>query len=875
MKPYVLPLSDTQATLETVGGKGLSLARMINAGLPVPDGFHITTEAYRQFVEANALQERILAALGGADLSQPATLEAAAASIGQLFAEARIPLEIGDAIRKAYQVLTPQTVGDRPSTTVHRLSSMVSVAVRSSATAEDLPEASFAGQQETYLNVRGEEALLAAVKKCWASLWTARAIAYRLKNDIDQETVALAVVVQELIFAEAAGIMFTVNPLNGRHNELVINAAWGLGEAVVAGAVTPDTLTVDKLKGRVIRRDIAEKQVMTVRTETGTSEVAVPDLQKKKTVLNDPQALELARLGMKIEEFYQRPIDVEWTLANGKFAVVQARPITALPPAWEAPDKTAVYARGSLAEHTPGPVTPLFATLGLEIANQATDEMLDRIVGKGKEAMLTGQGTYIVLNGYVYGGYRMDARAMGAMLKVSFSQLGPMFRGSVARWQAARQELAAVVAEWEKKPIESLTSSELMKGVRTVFEAACRYFTQIQTTLPAASMSEILFTRLYNSLTKRKQDPEATVFLLGSETVALQSEKSLFDLAMWLRTNSLEEYILRTPNDQLLADLEQVAPPSPLSAELWNEWQDRFQKHLNEFGRTAYEFDFANPTPVETPGPLLDALKAFLEGKAHDPYARQREAIAKREQATQSILSRLGWPRKGWFEKLLHWAQETGPMRENSIFDMGMGHPLIRRMFAELGRRFAAGGTIESAGDIYWLEKPEVQELVAALEAGQPLPNVAGRIPARKAEWQSSIKFAPPVMLPEKSGWNKLIHGDEAQKKDGKTILKGVGTSSGIITAPARVLLGPEDFAAMKPGEVLVAVTTTPAWTPLFAMASAVVTDIGGPLSHSSIVAREYGIPAVMAARGATRYIQSGQMVTVDGSAGTVILDSA
>jgi pyruvate,water dikinase len=294
---------------------------------------------------------------------------------------------------------------------------------------------------------------------------------------------------------------------------------------------------------------------------------------------------------------------------------------------------------------------------------------------------------------------------------------------------------------------------------------------------------------------------------------------------------------------------------------------------LNTFGRTAYEFDFANPTPAETPGPLLDAIKVFLEGKAQNPYERQREALAKREQATQSTLRRIGWPRKAWFEKLLHWAQETGPMREDSIFDMGMGHPLIRRMLAELGRRFVAGEAIQSPNDIYWLEKSELEELVRALENGNPLSNLAERIPSRKAEWQSFLKIAAPIILPEKTGWNKFIHGAEAEKKDGKTVLKGVGTSRGTVTAPARVLLSPEDFDSMRPGEVLIAVTTTPAWTPLFALASAVITDIGGPLSHSSIVAREYGIPAVMAARGATRHIQSGQIVTVDGSTGTVILE--
>ncbi len=874
MKPsYVLTLSDTSVTLETVGGKGLSLAKMIKAGLPVPDGFHVTTEAYHHFVTANALQDKILTALNNADILQPATLDIASAAIDQLFAEAKIPSEIGDAIRKAYQSLGPQTMNHRRLSVVDGSSSTVSVAVRSSATAEDLPDASFAGQQETYLNIRGEEALLEAVRKCWASLWTARAIAYRIKNNIDQKAVALAVVVQELVFAEAAGIMFTVNPLNGRRNELVINAAWGLGEAVVSGAVTPDTLTMDKQKGRVIRREIAEKLVMTVRTEQGTSEMSVPDPQKKKAVLSASQAMELARLGMKIEEFYNMPMDVEWTRADGKFSIVQARPITALPPEWILPDPTAMYSRGSLAEHTPSPVTPLFATLGLEVANQATAEMWDRLIGKDTPKLLTSDGFYVPLNGYVYGGIRLKGN-LGMILRVTVSQIVPFFQNSVARWQAARQKFAAIVEDWEKKPIESLSPSELLDGVRAVFISACRYFTDIQTTLPAASMSEIIFTRCYNGLIKRKQDPDATAFVLGSETVALQAEKSLFDTAMWLKNNSVvAENMLHTPTDGLLADLKQETPPEVLPTDLWKEWQHRFQRHLDEFGRTAYEFDFAKATPAETPGPILDAIKAFLEGKAHDPYQRQREAIAKREQATQSILNRIGWPRKGWFKKLLNWAQNTGPMRENSIFDMGMGHPIIRRMFGELGRRFVASGAIGSVDDVYWLEKSEVEELSAALEKSKPLPNLAERLPARQAEWQSFLKITPPVMLPEKTGWDKFIHGDEAKKKDGKTILKGVGTSSGTITGPARVLLGPEDFNDMKPGEVLVAVTTTPAWTPLFAMASAVVTDIGGPLSHSSIVAREYGIPAVMAARGATRYIQSGQMVTVDGSAGTVILE--
>jgi pyruvate,water dikinase len=854
---FILSLADPDATLENVGGKGMSLAKMLSAGLPVPGGFHVTTEAYRRFVAANGIQAGILEALAGIDPADTDALEATSRRIGELFAEGQTPPDIAAAVTAAYAALK-----DAP------------VAVRSSATAEDLPGASFAGQQETYLNIRGTAAVLDAVKKCWASLWTARAIAYRLKNAIDQETVALAVVVQELVFADAAGIMFTANPVNGKRDELVVNAAWGLGEAVVSGVVTPDTITVQKATGRVLQQEIAAKSLMTVRKEGGTSEIPVPASQKNKAVLTESQTAELARLGVRIEQFYEMPMDVEWALAGGRFAIVQARPITALPPEWKQPDPKILYTRGSLAEHTPSPVTPLFATLGLELANAATLDLWGRIIGDDAHQMIPVEGAYRALNDYVYLGIRLPAKNLWKITRVFVGNLGSLVGGSVARWQAARKDLAAVVEAWERRPVESLAPSQLLEGVRAVFGAACHYFTEIQSTLPAAAMSEALFSKLYDGVIRRKGDPGASTFMFGFDTVALAAEKSLFDIAGWMRANpSVTNYAFQTSTEQLAADLRRETPPQALPAELWAEWRQRFGRHLSEFGRTAYEFDFASPTPQETPGPMLDAIKSYLAGRAEDPYRRQREAGEKREQATKAVLKRVGGPRKGLFLKLLRWAQDTGPMREDSIFDLGMGHPLVRRMFAELGRRFVAAGAIGEADDIYWLEKPEVEQLIAALERGLALPNFAERIPLRKAQWQAMLKINPPLMLPEKSAWSRFFHGAEAETKNGKVVLKGVGTSGGRVTAPACVLFGPEDFGKLRPGDVLVAVTTTPAWTPLFARASAVVTDIGGPLSHSSIVAREYGIPAVMAARSATRSIHTGQVITVDGNTGAVTVE--
>jgi len=353
MKPeYVLPLADPQATLAVAGGKGASLARLARAGLSVPDGFHVTTAAYRQFAAENDLQPRILAALETANPARPETLQAASRTIRDLFDQAQTPPDVAGAVAQAYAALPGKTPV---------------VAVRSSATAEDLPDLSFAGQQETYLNVRGAEAVLDAVKRCWASLWTARAIGYRLQHGIDQNAVSLAVVVQLLVPAEAAGILFTANPVNGRRDQVVISASWGLGEAIVGGLVTPDTIIVDKGTARVLERQTADKQVMTVRVDGGTEEQPVPDELCRAPVLSDEQTAALARLGVQIEELYGMPMDIEWALADGEFAVLQARPITALPEPmaeppteWPPPDPKGQYVRASIAELMPEPLSPLF-----------------------------------------------------------------------------------------------------------------------------------------------------------------------------------------------------------------------------------------------------------------------------------------------------------------------------------------------------------------------------------------------------------------------------------------------------------------------------------------------------------------------------------
>ena len=851
---YTLPLLHKQATLEMVGGKGMSLSKLLTAGIPVPEGFHVTTASYKIFVEKNHIQPHINKLLDGIDSNNTSQLENVSTQIGMLFHNGEMPQEVSDAIKTAYAGL-----------------GNIAVAVRSSATAEDLPDASFAGQQETYLNIQGENEVLDAVKRCWVSLWTARAIAYRVKNGIKQEIVALAVVVQKLAFSDASGVMFTLNPINGRRSEMIVNAAWGLGESVVSSLVTPDTIVVDKNAERIVSYEAANKEIMTVRTSDGTEEIPTPKQLRKKHALTRNQVMRLTQLGKKIEKYYEMPMDVEWALEKDKLYIVQARPITVLPPEWTLPEKDVIYTKGSLAEHLPNPVTPLFATLGLEIVNRASALLWIDMFGKSAKKLLPENGAYTIINGYVY----LSANSKPFLIAVkslSPRSLRRALTNSVARWETARKEFEDVIKQWEEKPMHMLNAHQIMEGIQTVFYGACIYFTRIQLTLPAASISETLFTKFFQGAARRAGITDTSVLLLGFDTIALQSEKNLWDLSEWAKqSNTLGFYLKSNPAAKIAEDFKSSILPAEVSQEVWIEWKSRINAYFKEFGCTAYEFDFAYATPQEILTPTFESIKAFLEEKGENPYSRQIAFEKRRKQAENEILQQIGGHRKKLFLKLLHWAQNTAPMRENAIYLMGMGHPLIRRMLQEISERLLTGGAISHLDDIYWLTKTELETLITQLDKNIPLSNLSEAIPARQAEHDTFRGYVSPSQLPEKNK-KAVSHATQIQK-DGKIVLTGIGTSAGVVTAPACVLNSPADFEKFQPGSILVAVTTTPAWTQLFASASAIVTDIGGPLSHSSIVAREYGIPAVMATHTATRSIKNGQMITVDGSEGTVTID--
>jgi rifampicin phosphotransferase len=864
--PFLLRLDSPLATLELVGGKGASLARMSVAGLPVPPGFHITTHAYRRFVDENHLGDRILSAAARAQANDPATLDWASAQIQSLITNSAIPGDIAEMIQQWYGELDADAA----------------VAVRSSATAEDLPGMSFAGQLETYLNICGGHEVIDAVKRCWASLWTGRAIAYRERYGIRTEDVSMAVVVQKLVPAEVAGVLFTANPVTGARNELVINAAWGLGEAIVSGRVTPDTIIVNKQTGAIASQEIASKEIMTVRSKEGMHEEPVPVDKRKRAALARTQAAELARLGVKIEQLYGQAMDIEWAMCAGQIFIVQARPVTALPesratPDWKVPSEGRQYWRTSVAELLPDPLSPMFATLALPLWNQALEQMAQ----SRRIQILTGEVGLVTIHEYVYYDFGLNAwqtARLLAALPVLIPRLIRIQRSARARWMdETRPHYANVTATWAGRDLSAVPGVELLAGAHEIVEAAANYYVSIQNILGGVNASEAIFTNLYNRLIKRKNDPPALTFLLGFDSTPIRAEKSLYDLAMWARVHGdLAEFLTRTSSQDIAVAYESECPPT-VNRETWHEFTGRLAEHLKRFGHVVYDLDFAKSLPAEDPAALIETLKYFTAGQGRDPYERQATSGVAREQATESLLARLSGLRRRLFTSVLRWAQRWAPLREEALADVGLGWPVLRRIFREVGRRMAAAGALTEADEVFWLKWEEAEAAARALDGGQPAENYCRAIAERGETWKQAHAVAPPAVLPIKGGgrlfgfnvtrWMPARAGQTASN-----IIKGIGASPGRVAGEACVIHGPEEFNQMKPGDILVAKITTPAWTPLFALASGIVTDVGGPLSHSSIVAREYGVPAVLGTGVATHRIRSGQRITVDGNGGVVTM---
>ncbi len=809
MTIYALPFDTEDATLTVVGGKGTNLSRMSRVGFPVPPGFFVTTEAYHAFVQSNHLQKQIV------DLAsnQADSSETRSAAIRQLFANGKIPADLEEAISRAYADLI-QTIGDLP------------LAVRSSATAEDLPGASFAGQQDTYLNIRGKSALPEAVQCCWSSLWTPRALEYRARQGIDPSTVSLAVVVQVMVPAEASGVMFTANPISGARDEIAIDAAWGLGEAIVGGLVTPDHIVAHKTTGAIKQVTIADKTVMTQPTATGTEERPVEESKRRAQVLNATQATELAKLGAEIEKHYGEPQDIEWCFANGKFYIVQARPITTLPSEpvrWESPITGAKWLKDlQAAEWATEPLSPLGATTTFDAM----------ITARQRKLPMQQMPWYALINGWLY--IRADFRLLWlftAPIGLLWNTIAGTLDGH-GRMRRLWSPQLIILDSLEKAELEKLSDDELHARVDRLLEILGWWWWEVTW--------------------------YAAVTLIGEQLLPKLNVPDLADPSVLFRGN-----------DSLLLDAERALRQAAHTGEI--------KTYLAKFGHYVESADPIHLTLRESPD-LLAQHVAAARGSKVSPDERLLRIRRERAEA-ESLVRSLPGTRGFLARSMLKLSQSHAAHTDDAVFHFQRVLALIRAAFLEVGRRLTNAAVIEQAADVFYLEYRELLQT--------PRTHLAKLVAQRRDLREGQKRLAPPPFIPPLSDptWGKdtqlkmfssalgeTVLKRGLQEHNGRRILVGTPGSPGRARGIARVITGPEDFHRFQPGDVLVAHTTMPVWTPLFNIASAAVTEVGGPFSHAAIVAREFGIPLVNGAIDATRVIADGTQIMVDGSVGIVEL---
>ncbi|WP_420176716.1 PEP/pyruvate-binding domain-containing protein [Luteococcus sp. OSA5] len=827
---------------DLVGGKGKNLSALAAAGFPVPGGFVVTTQAYRHYLRAHALEPTIEALLAEGD----------ARGIAALF-NRPLPDDLAAEVVAAWRELGG-----------------ASVAVRSSSTTEDLADASAAGQQDSYLNVTSEDELLDSVRGCFASLWNERAVAYRSRHGVDQSRIELAVVVQLMVQATASGVMFTTNPLNGRDDETLITANFGLGDQTMQGGQT-DQLVVSG--GQVVARDISEKRHRTTHGVggRGTVEVPVDRADRRLQALPDEQAVELAALGQRAVELFGAPQDMEWVLADGAVHVVQTRAITALPQrigqvpeSWPVEDEKGMYVRAALTELLPDPLSPLFADMVEPAVAHAVRESL--VEHYEKVELHDGEVGFPTVNGYAYYYYSRDG--MRRLLKQSPQAVSALAGRSHFNaddlWRGAHPRYRELVERWQPRDVQEFSATELLAATQELLDGACAFHAAVQALVPLAASAEQPFNRLYAGLAKQVDGPPAADFLLGFDSPSVDAERSIWRLAQWCA-------------DQ--PELRQALLAGEGSDELGQrpggeEFLRRLGDHLDEHGLAVDNLDFMVPLPADDPSPVLARLRDMLEGSVEDPDVRLEREAAERTLAEKQLFERLDPARKAILQPLMVRAQQVGPVREQALNEVGLAWPVMRRMLRTLGARLQEAGALAQADEVFWLRRDELAELASQLDAGQSTLAGPGEVlEQRRVVWRGQRAAEPPHLLPL-NAWHRMFHRlvPVMDVQQHGPVIKGLGVSQGRITATARVIRGPEDFDQMQPGEVIVSPITTPEWTPLYAMAAAVVTDVGGPLSHSSIVAREYAVPAVLGTGIATRRIRTGMLITVDADRGTVTL---
>ncbi|WP_026369897.1 PEP/pyruvate-binding domain-containing protein [Kallotenue papyrolyticum] len=889
-QPLTVPLTSSALTLALGGGKGAHLARLARAGLPVPDGFVITTAAYHRFVVANQIEAALQAALASGDPSDPAALEAVAAAIRDRFARGSIPQDLAEAIAEAYRALGSPAV-----------------AVRSSATAEDLPDLSFAGQHETLLNITGEEALLRAVVTCWSSLWTARAIGYRARNELEQGDLALAVIVQRLVPSEAAGVLFTANPLTGKRDEIVIDAILGLGEALVAGQVEPDHYVVDAATQRILRKQLGAKAVAIVpRAEGGTA--VLPVSATTRQALPDDRIIALARLGRGIAALFGTPQDIEWAWAEGQLWILQSRPITSLfpLPVNLPPTPLQVLFSVGAVQGVREPFTPLGRDFFRHLAAAGAGYFgVRRTAATQRVVLEAGERLFVNLTGIVR--HPLGRRLLRQILRVAEPATGELLEtvwndpalhpvwprlSPRTYWRIARllqrlirgvvlnllrpahrraqiqQHLNQAIAMYLQRQAQATTLGErvaLFEETPTLIGKLILPW--IVPTIASGMAALQLLSRLAASL------PDGQRLVLLVTRGLPHNVTTEMDLALWQTARAIQAdpaaatYFLQAAPDVLAVELHAGRLPGAA--------QTAIDAFLQRYGmRGVAEIDLGHPRWRDQPEPLMRVLQSYLQisDPQRAPDVVFARSAAEAATAIEQIVTGLRRTRAGWIKaRLARWAarrvRELSGLRETPKFTFVRLLDAIRDGMLASGHALASAGVLDHPDDIFLLYAAELREL-----AQDPGRDWRALISTRRAAYQREMRRRqiPRLLL---SDGRTFYEGVAPPANTNGNLLIGSPVSPGVVEGIAHVVFDPHR-ERLAPGEILVCHGTDPAWTPLFLTAGGLVMEVGGLMTHGSVVAREYGIPAVVGVDQATRRLRSGQRIRVDGSSGRItVLD--
>lgn len=832
---YTFTFQDPAATrLELSGGKGSNLAILTQCGFPVPPGFIITAATYRDFIA------------GGRDMLR---------GVNQLpFHDAGLLRAESEKLRDALGSLAlPAGAVEEIRRQLGHFDKRQAFSVRSSSTMEDLASAAFAGQHETYLNCCGPEQILEKIKACFLSLWFDRAIAYRHQQGFDHALAAMAVVVQQMVQCDVAGVGFSINPVTGNLNEMVVDANFGLGESVVSGEGEVDHFTIDRATRAVVSANIAQKSRKIIGVEGGTRAIHLGKDEGAGSCLSDKQLAELTELLLRIETSYRFPQDIEWGFAGGLLFLLQSRPITTIPPRWT---------RDESAERFPNVITPLtwdFVESGFHRSLNFSFRLMGFPPFNGKWFGMEGHYIYGNQNAVELYGRRAPFLARDLEeLRAVIPKLRDEFRWVQelpVTWARDLDFYLISIGKFMAEPLANKSLAEVWQFVLAVNEHGADYF------LPniAISITHSTLYRLLHRLLQMGFGGEAANSLFDRlmafcETKTGTINKELFELATMIRARPELEKMLNERLSREIIDQKMLGR--------FPEFQSRLEKFLRDHGHREVDFDAYSATWVELPWVVLDNVRLILQTPMDQaPAAKERELKVRIQQAELEMFQKLPPDLHFFFAEILRLARAYTSLDDLEHYQTTRLTLPLRRGLRELGERLVKLGALSEPMDVFFAHRAQLDESIRVnTEAGWN-------------KFKEEVQREKESYLLDRARKPEWSFGQGKAEEPGTgDCLSGLAGSSGQAEGEVFMVLGSEDFAHFPKGAVLVARTTNPTWTPLFYSAVAVVTESGGPLSHGAVTAREMRIPAVMSVKECLSRLKNGQRVRVDGASGKVYL---